>query len=83
MLDQARDGDGAATDTFLLSACRAYLEGRVSPTGSRAAASAYRYLVARAGGYDDGVGVEVLGAFGGFLTLRVKFMPGCKVQTIL
>jgi hypothetical protein len=50
VLDQARDGDGAATDTFLLSACRAYLEGRVSPTGSRAAASAYRYLVARAGG---------------------------------
>jgi len=38
------------TDTFLLSACRAYLSGRVSPTGSRAAASAYRYLVARAGG---------------------------------
>jgi hypothetical protein len=50
VLDQARDGDGAATDTFLLSACRAYLEGRVSPTGSRAAASAYRSLVARAGG---------------------------------
>ena len=38
------------TDTFLLSACRAYLSGRISPTGSRAAASAYRSLVARAGG---------------------------------
>ncbi len=28
-------------------------------------------------------GLVVVGAFGGFLTLRVKFMPGWKVQTIL
>jgi hypothetical protein len=38
------------TDALLLAACRAYLEGRVSPTGGRAAANAYRYLASRAGG---------------------------------
>jgi hypothetical protein len=38
------------TDTMLLAACRAYLEGRVSPAGGRAAANAYRYLAGRAGG---------------------------------
>jgi hypothetical protein len=38
------------TDALLLPACRAYLQGRVSPTGSRAAANTYRYLASRAGG---------------------------------
>jgi len=38
------------TDALLLAACRAYLAGRVSPTGSRAAANAYRYLASRVGG---------------------------------
>jgi hypothetical protein len=42
--------DRRPTDSLLLAACRAYLEGRVSPAGDRAAASAYRYLATRAGG---------------------------------
>ena len=101
------------TDALLLAACRAYLEGRVSPTGGRAAANAYRYLASRArgaanvagfcqgralrwaiarhravafDGYDEGGGVVlvvVVGGDGAFLTLRVTFMPGWKVQTIL
>ncbi len=103
---------GRPTDALLLAACRAYLQGRVSPTGGRAGTNSYRYLASRAGGaanvagfcqgsyappghrphravafdsYDEGGGVVlvVVGGGGGFLTLRVIFMPGWNVQTIL
>jgi hypothetical protein len=40
-------------DPRLVAACRAYLQGRISPTGGRAAANAYRDLAGRAGGPAD------------------------------